>query len=216
MARGREKILIVHGGGQKISDYCEKLQLPVRKINGIRVTDAATLEVTQMVLLGLVQPQILQQLANHNISAIGLNAATHRLVSGTALDREALGAVGKITEIHTALFDAFLADYVGVIAPLALDEQDGWLNINGDNAAAELAVLLQAEALYLLTDVAGVLENGAVIDQLDAAQAELLQLNGVITAGMQPKINAGFFALEQGVETVLIGQQLGAGGTQLI
>ena len=207
-------ILLVHGGGNKISDYCEKLQLPVVKKQGIRVTDDATLEITQMVLLGLIQPQILQQLAHHRLEAIGLNAAMNTLVQGDAIDRATFGAVGKITQIQTALFEGLLTDYIGVIAPLALDAQGGWLNINGDNAAAELATLLHAEALYLVTDVQGVLKDEKVIPSLTKEQAQQLYAEGVIGEGMQPKLNAAFYALEGGVADVQICSNTLTGGTQ--
>lgn len=199
-----KSILLVHGGGNKISEYCEKLHIPVVKKNGIRVTDEATLEITQMVLLGLIQPQILQQMNLHQVPAIGLNAAVNGLIQGEAIDHAQLGAVGKITQIQTALFETLLKDYVGVVAPLALDSQGGWLNINGDNAAAELATLLQAEALYLVTDVQGVLNAGELVPTMTSATATQLQAEGVIGGGMQPKINAAFYALEAGVPHVQI------------
>lgn len=211
-----KSILLVHGGGNKISEYCEKLQIPVIKKEGIRVTDNATLEITQMVLLGFIQPQILQQLSLHQLSAIGLNAATNGLIQGETIDRAALGAVGKITQIQTALFEDLLSDYIGVVAPLALDEQGGWLNINGDNAAAELAVLLQAEALYLVTDVQGVLKGGELVPTMTSSAAQQLQAEGVIGGGMQPKINAAFYALEGGVPSVQICSNTLADGTVLI
>ncbi|OOF55421.1 acetylglutamate kinase [Rodentibacter myodis] len=206
-------ILLVHGGGNKISAYCEKLQLPVVKKAGIRVTDEATLEVTKMVLLGLVQPQILQRLNHYHLGAIGLNAATNALILGEAIDRAQLGAVGKITQIKTALFERWLADHVGVIAPLAVDNQGEWLNINGDNAAAELATLLQAEALYLVTDVPGVLRERQIIPTMTGTQARQLQGEGIIGEGMQPKIKAAFFALEGGVPCVQICSNTLSGGT---
>ncbi|OOF46351.1 acetylglutamate kinase [Rodentibacter trehalosifermentans] len=197
-------VLLVHGGGNKISEYCEKLQLPVMKKDGIRITDAATLEITQMVLLGLIQPQILQQLASHQISAMGLNTITNASIQGEEIDPIAFGAVGKITHIHTALFETLLQDYVGVVAPLAQNQQGGRLNINGDNAAAEIATLLQAEALYLVTDVPGVLKEGRLISTITPTTAQQLQAENVIGCGMKPKINAAFYALEKGVPYVKI------------
>ncbi|OOF53225.1 acetylglutamate kinase [Rodentibacter trehalosifermentans] len=197
-------VLLVHGGGNKISEYCEKLQLPVMKKDGIRITDAATLEITQMVLLGLIQPQILQQLASHQISAMGLNTLSNTAIQGEMIDPLTLGSVGKVTEIYTALFEKFLNDYVGVVAPLAQDAQGGWLNINGDHAAAEIAALLQAKALYLVTDVPGVLKEGRVISIITPAKAKQLQAKKVIGGGMLPKINAAFYAVEKGIPNVKI------------
>lgn len=197
-------ILLVHGGGNKISEYCEKLQLPVMKKDGIRITNTAILEITQMVLLGLIQPQILQQLASHQIPAMGLNTMTNASIQGEEIDPITFGSVGKITHIHTALFETLLQNYVGVVAPLAQNQQGERLNINGDHAAAEIAALLQAEALYLITDVPGVLKEGRLISTITPTTARQLQAEKVIGCGMKPKINAAFYALEKGISHVTI------------
>ncbi|MFD2728015.1 acetylglutamate kinase [Enterococcus camelliae] len=211
-----KKVLIVHGGGNKITEFSRKLHLPVRKDNGIRVTDFATLELTRMVLLGFAQPQILQHLADHDLSAIGLHAAINHLITGTCVNRERYGFVGEITQVNEEVFASILETDIGVLAPLAIDEEGSWLNINGDTAAASIASLLQAEALYLITDVPGVLNEGKVLPQLDANQASLLQQQNIITAGMQPKLRAAFHALQNGVEKIMITNTLSQAGTAIL
>lgn len=213
-AQGK-KIILVHGGGNEISRYAEKLQLPVVKKGGIRVTDAETLNVTKMALLGLVQPQILQQLSLYGLPALGLNAACNQLITGDYLNESIYGAVGHIQALNSDFLNAVLADYIAVIAPLALTANGAWLNVNGDTAAADIAALMNADALYLLTDVTGVLNQGQLIAELNEAQAQQLLDANIITQGMQPKIAAAFSAKKQGVAQVFIGQSVAA-GTEII
>lgn len=208
-----KKIVIVHGGGNKISELSGQLQLTVKKKKGIRITDAATLEVTRMVLLGYSQPQLLQQLTAHQLPALGLNAAIDQLVTGTYLDQATFGFVGKVTKVNQACFDTLLARHIGVLAPLALDSAGTWLNINGDSAAAAIASLLGAEALYFVTDVPGIMQAGNVLTKLSYQQAMTLQQEKVITAGMMPKIAAAFQALQYGVASIQITNDLQKIGT---
>ena len=210
------KIAIVHGGGNKITEFSQKVHLPVRKENGIRVTDFATLEITRMVLLGYAQPQILQQLAQHDLAAIGLHAASNHLLLGTCLDRDRYGFVGEITQVNEPYLSSILEKDIGVLAPLAIDQSGNRLNVNGDTAAASVASLLKAEALYLVTDVPGVLKDGKVIKQLTAKQTTTLQQQNIITAGMQPKLKAAFHALKSGVQKIVITNVLSQAGTTIL
>ncbi|EGV07467.1 acetylglutamate kinase [Haemophilus pittmaniae HK 85] len=214
-AQGKQ-ILLVHGGGNEISRYAELLQLPIIKQDGIRVTDAETLNVTKMALMGLVQPLILQQLSAHGLPALGLNAATNGLLLGDYLDKAKFAAVGQIQAVNQAFLQNILPHFIGVLAPLAMTAQGDWLNVNGDTAAANIATLLDAEKLYLLTDVEGVLEQGKLIKTLTHSEATELIEQGIITQGMQPKITAAFSAKQGGVAQVQICGQLSVAGTQII
>lgn len=214
-AQGKQ-ILLVHGGGNEISRYAELLQLPIIKQDGIRVTDAETLNVTKMALMGLVQPLILQQLSAHGLPALGLNAATNGLLLGDYLDKAKFAAVGQIQAVNQAFLQNILPHFIGVLAPLAMTTQGDWLNVNGDTAAANIATLLDAERLYLLTDVEGVLKQGKLIKTLTHSEATELIEQGIITQGMRPKIAAAFSAKQGGVAQVQICGQLNVAGTQII
>ena len=180
------------------------------------MTDAETLNVTKMALIGLVQPLILQQLSAHGLPALGLNAATNGLLLGDYLDKAKFAAVGQIQAVNQAFLQNILPHFIGVLAPLAMTAQGDWLNVNGDTAAANIATLLGAERLYLLTDVEGVLKQGKLIKTLTHSEATELIEQGIITQGMQPKIAAAFSAKQGGVAQVQICGQLSVAGTQII
>ncbi|WP_010580642.1 acetylglutamate kinase [Liquorilactobacillus vini] len=209
------QVLIIHGGGREITALSQQLHVPAKKENGIRITDLTTLELTKMVLLGETQPQLLTQLFKHHLPAIGLNAADHHLIVGKLLDFEKYSYVGEITAVNEEFLAPLLATQIGVLAPLALTEHE-WLNVNADSAAAAIASLLQAQELYLLTDVPGVLKANQVLPTLNIAQAQRLKAAKIITTGMQPKISAAFQAANAGVKHVRITNQLSATGTMII
>lgn len=209
------KILLVHGGGREISALTQKLQLPVKRENGIRITDQAALQLTRMVLLGQTQPKLLTQLLQHNLTAIGLNAADQQLLQGELLNFTKYGYVGRITAVNQEFLKPLLPKQIVVLAPLALLGNQ-WLNVNADSAAAAIASLLQADELFLLTDVPGVLKAGQVLPTLTAAAAQRLKAAKIITTGMQPKIAAALQAARCGVTHVNITNQLSAAGTQVI
>lgn len=210
-----KQILIVHGGGPQISEWSQQLNLPVNKINGIRVTDQQTLKVTQAVLLGLVQPTLCRHLAAHDLPVVGMNASGQDVVTGAYLDQPVYGEVGKITAINHPYINKVLSQGIGVCAPLAVTSSGNYLNVNGDVAAAGIARLLGAEKLYLVTDVPGVMVNSRVIGQLSLKKADQLFEAELIKSGMVPKIRAAFDALKHGVKEVEITNQLQHTGTHL-
>lgn len=210
-----KKVLLIHGGGPQISKLAAKLGIPTRKQHGIRLTDEPTLALTKMVLLGDAQPALLMRLADAGLAAIGLNAADQQLLTGTYLDQEAYGAVGSITGVNELQLSKLLAGQIGVLAPMALTKSGRWLNVNADTAAADVARLLKASQLYLLTDVPGVLKNGKVISALIPQDVSQLIEENVITAGMQPKLSAAVKAVHAGVQAVCITDQLTHPGTTL-
>lgn len=209
-----KKILIIHGGGPQISQWSEKLNLSVQKIDGIRVTDSETLNVTKAVLLGLVQPKLCQFIANAGLPVIGMNASDNHLLQGQYLNHEEYGEVGKVTSINKDWLDEQLTDQIGILAPLAQTSDGHWLNVNADMAAATIAIQLGAESLVLLTDVPGVLNSGEVVPQLTETAANQLFQNNIIKSGMMPKIQASFKALKNGVHQTFITNDLCQPGTQ--
>lgn len=209
-----KQILIIHGGGPQISQWSEKLQLPVKKINGIRVTNDETLNVTKAVLLGLVQPKLCQFIGNAGLPVIGLNASDNHLLEGKYLNQAEYGEVGQVTKINKKWLQEELQNQIGILAPLAQTHEGQWLNVNADMAAATIAIQLHAESLVLLTDVPGVLNSGKVVPQLTESVADDLFQHHIIKSGMMPKIKASFNALRNGVNQTFITNDLGRPGTQ--
>jgi len=209
-----KQILIIHGGGPQISQWSEKLQLPVKKINGIRVTNDETLNVTKAVLLGLVQPKLCQFIGNAGLPVIGLNASDNHLLEGKYLNQAEYGEVGQVTKINKKWLQEELQNQIGILAPLAQTHDGQWLNVNADMAAATIAIQLHAESLVLLTDVPGVLNSGKVVPQLTESVADDLFQHHIIKSGMMPKIKASFNALRNGVNQTFITNDLGRPGTQ--
>ncbi|WP_338231226.1 acetylglutamate kinase [Companilactobacillus muriivasis] len=209
-----KQILIIHGGGPQISQWSEKLQLPVKKINGIRVTNDETLNVTKAVLLGLVQPKLCQFIGNAGLPVIGLNASDNHLLEGKYLNQAEYGEVGQVTKINKKWLQEELQNQIGILAPLAQTHEGQWLNVNADMAAATIAIQLHAESLVLLTDVPGVLNSGKVVPQLTETVADDLFQQHIIKSGMMPKIKASFNALRNGVNQTFITNDLGRPGTQ--
>ncbi len=210
-----KKVLLIHGGGPQISQLSAKMNIPTYKKNGIRVTDAETLSLTKMVLLGNTQPALLMRLANEGLAAIGLNASDQQLLTGTYVDQATYGAVGSITGVNELALSKILNSQIGVLAPLALTREGDWLNVNADTAAADVARLLKASQLYLLTDVPGVLKDGKVISAMIPQDLPQLIEEKVITDGMQPKLSAAVRAVHAGVHAVRITDQLTHPGTTL-
>ncbi|MCH4163737.1 MAG: acetylglutamate kinase [Lentilactobacillus diolivorans] len=211
-----DQILIVHGGGPQISNWSSKLNLPVKKIDGIRVTDLETIKVTQAVLLGLVQPALCQHLTANELPVMGLNATGHPVVFGDYLDQNVYGEVGKVTSINQKYITEVLQQQIGVCAPLVVTKAGKVLNVNGDAAAAGIARLIGADKLILLTDVPGVMVADHIVDSLTQHKAQKLLANNVIKAGMKPKILAAFEAIQNGVKKVEITNEIKHAGTHLM
>lgn len=211
-----KQILIVHGGGPQISSWSKKLGLTVKKIDGIRVTDPDVLKVTQAVLLGLVQPTLCQKVTAAGLPALGLNATGHPIIFGNYLNQKLFGEVGQLTDINQDYIATALKDHIGITAPLAVGQAGQLLNVNGDVAAAGIARMLGAEAFILLTDVPGVMVENHVLSSLSRQKANKMFKSKLITAGMQPKIQAAFDALQNGVKKVTITNKLQSAGTTLL
>lgn len=209
-----KKILIIHGGGPQISQWSSAMNLSVKKIDGIRVTDPTTLNITKAVLIGLVQPKLCQFVANAGLPVLGLNASDNHLLEGKYLNHDEYGEVGQVTDINKRWLNQQLQNQIGVLAPLAQTDDGHWLNVNADMAAATIAIKLGAESLVLLTDVPGVLNSGKVVPQLTETDANLLFQKDVIKSGMMPKIQASFKALKNGVNQTFITNDLAHPGTQ--
>lgn len=197
--------VIVHGGGPMINAMLDRLGITSEFANGKRITDAATMEVVEMVLSGRVNRQIVQAIGEEGGKAVGLSGKDAHLIVCDPAD-PALGLVGTPSDVDvTILQDLTTARAIPVIAPLGMGRNGETFNINGDTAAGAIAGALRADRLLLLTDVAGVKDAaGAVLTELSPDQIATLTSDGTIAGGMIPKTETALQAIEQGVRAVVI------------
>ncbi len=188
--------VLVHGGGPYINEWLAKLNIPTRFENGLRVTDATTLEVVRMVLLGQVNQSLVLMASQLGGRAIGLSGTDGNMVRARIAD-ERLGFVGEIETVDPAPVQALIEQgYIPVVAPLGQGEHGQCLNINADLVAAHLAGALNAEKLIFLSNVVGICRaDGSLISELSEEEARRLIDEGVISGGMIPKVSACLDAL---------------------
>jgi acetylglutamate kinase len=197
-------VVLVHGGGKRITEWLDRLGVPSRFEGGLRVTDAASLEVAAAVLRGVVNSELVSGLRDLGVDAVGLSGVDGGMLVAERVPN--LGLVAHVVGLRRDLLDAILVTgQVAVVAPLARDEQGIVCNVNADDAAAGIAAGLGARQLVLLTDVDGIRDaSGRRIDALGAADAEALIASGVIEGGMVPKVRAALTALTYpGTEAVI-------------
>ncbi|SDW66122.1 N-acetylglutamate kinase [Albimonas donghaensis] len=210
--------IIVHGGGPQIEQLLKRLAINSQFVDGLRVTDEATVEVVEMVLAGRINKAIVTALNRQGGKAVGLSGKDADLMVcektlKTTRDPESniekvldLGFVGTPTKVNPGLLETFIAsDYIPVIAPVGVGVDGETFNVNGDTAAGAIAGAMKAERLLLLTDVAGVKgEDGEVMAEITKDKAEALIASGVISGGMIPKCRTALDAIEAGVDAVVI------------
>ena len=210
--------VVVHGGGPQIEAMLKKAGVQSQFAGGLRVTDKATLEIVEMVLAGSINKQIVGYINAAGGKAIGLcgkdgNMVTARKVTRTVVDPDSniekivdLGFVGEPSKVDTAVLDVVLGrDLIPVLAPVAASADGGTFNVNADTFAGAIAGALKAKRFLLLTDVPGVLDKSkSLISELNVGDVRRLIADGTISGGMIPKVETCIYALEQGVEGVVI------------
>lgn len=197
--------VVVHGGGPMINEMLAKLDITSTFVGGKRVTDAATVEVVEMVLSGRVNKRIVQAINAEGGKAVGLSGKDAGLITCDPADPE-LGFVGDPVDVNPAVLrNLFADDMIPVVAPLGAGRAGETYNINGDTVAGALAATLEADRLLLLTDVAGVKDaRGEVMTELSAAEVEAMTEKGVIAGGMIPKTETALHAVRNGVRACII------------
>jgi acetylglutamate kinase len=197
--------VVVHGCGPMINQMLERLGIKSEFLNGKRITDAATMEVVEMVLSGVVNARIVQAISEQGGRAVGLSGKDSGLIICDAED-PALGLVGTPNEVNPrVLQDLADKDIIPVIAPLGMGRQGETFNINGATAAGAIAAALEADRLLLLTDVAGVKDaSGEVLTELTASQINAMIADGSIAGGMIPKTQTALNALKGGARAAVI------------
>jgi acetylglutamate kinase len=210
--------VVVHGGGPQIGGMLKRLGIKSEFADGLRITDAATIEVVEMVLAGSINKQIVGFINAAGGKAVGLSGKDGDMVKARKVSRHVvdpgsnieklvdLGFVGEPERVDTMVLDQILGrDLIPVLAPLATSADGTTYNVNADTFAGAIAGALKAKRLLLLTDVPGVLDKSKkLIDQLTADEARRLIADGTISGGMIPKVETCLYALEQGVEGVVI------------
>lgn len=204
------KPIIVHGGGKEISNMVKRLGMEPKFINGLRVTDAETMDVAEMVL-GKVNKSLVQLVQSLGVRAVGISGKDGGLlkVEKKYSDGQDIGFVGEITEVNAQiLYDLLEKDFLPIVCPIGLDDDFQTYNINADDAACAIARAMGAEKLAFLTDIEGVYKDpkdpGTLISELTVTEAETLMGEGYIGGGMLPKLQNCIDAIENGVSRVHI------------
>lgn len=210
--------VVVHGGGPQIAEMLKRLGIKSEFAGGLRITDAATIEIVEMVLAGAINKQIVGFINEAGGKAVGLcgkdgNMVLARKISRTVVDPDSaierivdLGYVGEPERVDTTVLDQILGrDLIPVLAPVAASVTGGTYNVNADTFAGAVAGALAAKRLLLLTDVPGVLDrSNSLIRELSVNDARRLIADSTISGGMIPKVETCIYALEAGVEGVVI------------
>jgi acetylglutamate kinase len=212
--RERAAPVLVHGGGKEIARLQGALGLEPRFVEGLRVTDEATLAVTEMVLSGAVNKRLVARLLAGGIPAVGLSGVDGGLLQVRPMVHPAgdLGRVGEVVAVEPALLDLLLErGMVPVVSPISLGPDGQSYNVNADHAAMALARALGADSLAFVTNVPGVLVEGQVVAQLASAEAGEWIQRGVISGGMVPKVRAALDVVAAGVAEARIVDLVGLG-----
>jgi acetylglutamate kinase len=201
--------VVVHGGGPEINIWLEKLGIEPQFKNGLRVTDAATMEVVEMVLVGKVNKEIVSLINQAGGKAVGLCGKDGNLIQARPDGREGIGFVGEVSSVNIKILESLVnSGYIPVVSSVAADENGQSYNINADTVAGEIAAGLGAEKLILMTDTAGILEDyhqpDSLIVKLDIQEARQLIESGVVSGGMIPKVTCCVRSLAQGVKAAHI------------
>ncbi len=206
--------VVVHGGGPQIGSLLTQLNIQSEFIDGIRVTDSKTMDVVEMVLGGLVNKEIVSLLNKNQGKAIGITGKDGNLIQAKKLLKKSaidskmmdMGQVGSIEKINREVLDTFKeSNFIPVIAPIGTDRNGATYNINADTVAGEIAKVLDAEKLMLLTNIAGVMDkSGKVVTGLTTNQVDEMIADGTIHGGMLPKIECALDAVNAGVRSAHI------------
>jgi acetylglutamate kinase len=199
------KPVVVHGGGPAVTQMSARLGIETTFVDGLRVTDAETLDVATMVLAGKLNTDVVASLVHGGVDAVGLSGVDGRLLLARKQEGADLGFVGEVVHVQADVLATLLErSFVPVVASIAIDEHGQAYNVNADVVAAELAVALDAEKLVYLNDVPGLIgPTGDLLSELSVSQArELLATPGVVDGGMIPKIESAVGALQAGIGRV--------------
>lgn len=206
LAQLHEPVIIVHGGGKEISALQTRLGIEPRYVDGVRITDAATLELVTMVLCGLVNKRVVRGLLDHGIEALGMSGVDRHLIRALPMVHETIdmGFTGRPEAVRGDLLRAWVADGITpVIAPICSGPTSA-LNVNADHVAGAVAAAVGARRVVFLTNVEGVLVDAQVVPALTEDRVRQLIAEGVIFGGMIPKVQTALAALADGAAQAAI------------
>ncbi|HLP91038.1 MAG TPA: acetylglutamate kinase [Nostocaceae cyanobacterium] len=201
--------ILVHGGGPEINSWLGKLGIEAQFKNGLRVTDAPTMDVVEMVLVGRVNKEIVALINQAGGMAVGLCGKDGNLITARSQGDEGIGFVGEVSNINIKILETLSSNgYIPVVSSVAADETGQAYNINADTVAGEIAAALGAEKLILLTDTRGILTDykdpSTLVPKVDIQEARQLITDGVVSGGMIPKVTCCVRSLAQGVKAAHI------------
>ena len=200
--------VIVHGGGPEVSKAMEQLGQEVSFIDGLRVTSSENLKVTEMVLSGTINKEIIAHINTFGGKAVGVSGKDGNLIEADKISHEGgidLGFVGKIKKVNPELLMVLLKQgFLPVVSPIGLSKDGVTYNINADTTASRIAVSLGAYKIIFMTDVVGVLKDGNLCAQLTSSEVEEMIEKKVITGGMSPKVDSCLYCVKNGVESAQI------------
>ena len=202
------RTVVVHGGGPEISETLKSMGIPTKFSGGLRVTDAATMKVVQMVLAGKINKDLVALLGGAGAEAVGLSGVDGGMIKAKPLGKD-MGFVGDVESVNVKpVTDLLNAGYIPVIAPVGIGEGGEVYNINADTAAARVAGAMKAKSFLNMTDEPGILEDpsdpASLIRSVSASEAKELISDGIVTGGMLPKVNCCIDAIRRGVDKVFI------------
>lgn len=203
--------VVVHGGGPQIGEMLKRLKIESEFIDGMRVTDQATMEVVEMVLGGLVNKNIVSLLNQVGGRAVGLTGKDSEFITASPMKLPgkpdvSLGYVGEVESVNTDILDHLIEDdFIPVIAPIGTDATGASYNINADLVASAVAIALKASRLLLLTNTPGILDKqGELLTGLTSSDIQALIADGTLSGGMLPKVSCSLEAVASGVRSVVI------------
>jgi len=201
--------ILVHGGGPEINSWLNKLGIEAQFKNGLRVTDAPTMDVVEMVLVGRVNKEIVSLINQAGGQAVGMCGKDGNLIVARPQGEEGIGFVGEVSNVDTKILETLVnSGYIPVVSSVAADDKGQAYNINADTVAGEIAAALGAEKLILLTDTPGILKDyqnpSTLIPKVDIQDARKLIADGIVSGGMIPKVNCCVRSLAQGVKATHI------------
>ena len=202
------KVVLVHGGGPEISDMLRRVNKTTEFVDGLRVTDAETMEIAQMVLCGKINKSLVAQMQKAGGNAIGLCGVDGHMIEAECLNPR-LGFVGEITRVNPKpVMDMLSMGYIPVVSSVGCDAAGNAYNINADTAAAAIAAALGAECMVAMTDIVGILKDkddpSSLISRINVQEAPEMIASGVISGGMIPKVEGCCNAVKAGVKKVFI------------
>jgi len=202
------RVVLVHGGGPEITDMLKRVGKKSEFVDGLRVTDAETAEIVQMVLAGKINKSLVNLIQNRGGKAIGLSGMDGSMIQAKCADAR-LGFVGEITAVNAEpILDVLERGYIPVISTVGCDSEGNIYNINADTAAARIAGALGAESLFSMTDIAGILRDkddpSTLIPKIYVSDAQMYVNEGIISGGMIPKVACCIEAIRRGVKKVFV------------